>query len=111
MQITRRTLLDGSLLRLQHVIARPPGSRAGDLEQQDCHVLVLPLAGVFTKHDGPRSHVTGTPTHAVFLHAERPYRISFPAGVGDECLTIRYPAGALAPPAASHALLPPELMV
>jgi AraC family transcriptional regulator len=108
MQVTRRTLFEGSL-RLGHVIARPPAAKKQELEIQDCNVLALPLAGVFAKHDGPRRHVVATPNHGVFIEAGKPYRISYPAGIGDECLTIRFPAGAL--PTASHALLPPALML
>jgi AraC family transcriptional regulator len=108
MQVTRRTLFEGSL-RLGHVSARPPASKKQELECQDCNVLALPLAGVFAKHDGPRRHVVATPNHGVFIEAGKPYRISYPAGIGDECLTIRFPHGAL--PTASHALLPPAVMM
>jgi AraC-like DNA-binding protein len=111
MQITRRTLFDGELLRLGHVAARPPASRRQDLERQDCNVLVLPLAGVFAKHDAPRRHVIATPNHAVLIEAEKSYRISYPGGIGDECLTMRFPAAALPAAAESHALLPPALML
>lgn len=111
MQITRRTLLEGRLLRLQHIVVRPSSSGTQDLQRQDCNVLVLPLAGVFTKHDGPRAQVTGTPAHAVFIQADKPYRLSLPGGLGDESLSIRYPAEVLPAPAASHRLLSPELML
>jgi AraC-like DNA-binding protein len=110
MHITRRTLFDG-LLRLGHVVARPPVSERQDLECQDCNVLVLPLAGVFSKHDSPRQHVIATPNHGVFIEAGKPYRISYPAGIGDECLTIRFPVAALPTAAESHALLPPAVML
>jgi len=93
------------------VVARPPAARSQDLERQDCNVLVLPLAGVFARHDGPRQHVIATPNHGVFIEAGKPYRISYPAGIGDECLTIWFPAAALPAAAASHALLPPALML
>jgi len=48
------------------------------------------LAGVFARHDTPRNYVIGTPNHSVFLAAGRPYRISYPAALGDECLTLRF---------------------
>jgi AraC family transcriptional regulator len=111
MQIIRRTLFESDLMRLGHVVARPPASRSQPLEHQDCNVLVLPLAGLFAKHDGPRRQVIGTPNHGVFIEAGKPYRITYPAGLGDECLTIRFPTAALPVAAQSHALLPPALML
>lgn len=111
MQIIRRTLFESDLMRLGHVVARPPASRRQDLECQDCNVLGLPLAGLFAKHDSPRRHVIVTPNHGVFIEAGKPYRIAYPAGLGDECLTIRFPPAALPVAAQSHALLPPALML
>jgi AraC-like DNA-binding protein len=110
-QVTRRALFDGDLLRLGHVVARPPASDRQDLECQDCNVLVLPLAGVFAKHDSRRRHLIATPSDGVFIEAGKPYRISYPAGIGDECLTIRFPAAALPVSTGSHALLPPAVML
>jgi AraC-like DNA-binding protein len=111
MQITRRTLFEGELLRLGYVAARPPASRRQELERQDCNVLVLPLAGVFAKHDGPRQHAIATPNHAVLIEAEKSYRISYPGAIGDECLTIRFPAAALPAAAEVPILLPPSVML
>jgi hypothetical protein len=51
MQITRRTLLDGEVLRINHVCARPPMQTA-TLDCQSTNLLVLPLTGLFAKHDG-----------------------------------------------------------
>lgn len=107
MQITRRTLLDGTLLRLDHVVVRPSSVQDRELQQQDCNVVVLPLVGVFAKHDGPRTHVVGTPTDAIFVEAGKPYRLSLPEGIGDESLTLRYPEEALRAPTSSRALLSP----
>ncbi len=90
MQIVRRSLFEGELLQIGHVVARPTSPDGGEIEQQTSNVLVMPLAGVFARHDSPRDHVIGTPNHAVFLAAGRPYRISFPATLGDECLTLRF---------------------
>jgi len=109
--ITRRTLFQGELLRIAHVAARPPACGSEPVEAQDCNVLVLPLAGLFAKHDRPGHHVLGTPTQAVFIEAGQPYRITYPGRIGDECLTIRFPATALPPAPAGHALLPPSLML
>lgn len=125
MQIVRRTLFDSELLRVGHVVARPSSSECGEIERQSLNILVLPLAGVFAKHDGPRRHVIATPNHAVFIAAGRPYRISYPAGIGDQCLTLCISSATLArvlPEAmsrndfessafASHVLLPPAVML
>lgn len=114
MQVVRRTLFDGETLRIGHVLARPPVV-PDELERQDANILVFPLAGVFAKHDGPRRRVIGTPNHAVFIAADRPYRITYPGGVGDRCLTLRVSSDSLAefrPIAlASSGLLPPRAML
>src|SRR4030095_3320297 len=34
--------------------------------------------------------VIGTPSHAVFVAADTPYRISFPGGIGDRALILRF---------------------
>jgi AraC family transcriptional regulator len=125
MQIVRRTLFDSDLLRVNHVLARPSSSECGAIECQHFNILVLPLAGVFAKHDGPRRHVIATPNHAVFIAAGSPYRISYPGGIGDEALTLWFSTVALARGLpeimsqnglgssgyASHTLLPPALML
>jgi AraC family transcriptional regulator len=110
MQVTRRTLFDGAV-QIAHVVARPPASKRQELECRDCNVLILPLAGIFAKHDSPRQQVIATPNHGVFIEAGKSYRISYPAGIGDECLSIRYPAAALAAAPRSHTLLPPGVML
>jgi len=59
------------------------------------NVVVFPLRGVFAKHDGPRRRVLGTPSHAVFVAAGQPYRVSYPLALGDYCLTLRFSDAAL----------------
>jgi AraC family transcriptional regulator len=125
MQIARRTLFEGGLLSASHMVARPSSAECGELQCQSENVLVLPLAGVFAKHDAPRRHVVATASHAVFVAAGAPYRISFPAALGDEALLFRFSGAALqraapeavkrdgfdSPDFASHALLPPAAML
>lgn len=125
MQMAQRTLLEGDLLQARHIAVRPSSAQCGEVERQDSNVLVLPLAGVFARHDGPRRHAIATPNHAVLLAAGSPYRISYPGGLGDRCLTLCFSDGALAqmmPHAvgdngfdscafATLALLPPALML
>lgn len=123
--IVRRTLHDGPLLQVGHIVVRPTSSGCGDLETSERNVLALPLAGVFAKHDGPREHAIATPSHAVLISARKPYRLSFPGRIGDHCLALRFDSAALAramPEAmsgdgfdaasfASHALLPPGVLL
>ncbi|HET6335823.1 MAG TPA: hypothetical protein VFG30_21505 [Polyangiales bacterium] len=125
MQIDRRTLFESELVQVAHVRARPAPDRRDEPERQSANVLVLPLAGVFAKHDGPRRQVLATANHAVFIPVATSYRISLPSDVGDACLTLRFSPASLAQlaPAAmsgegfdtaafrAHTLLPAELML
>ena len=125
MEITRRTLFEGGLLRACHMVSRPTSAECGELQSQSENVLVLPLSGVFAMHEAPRRHVVATANHAVFVAAGAPYRLSFPAAIGDEALLFRFSAEALeraapeavrrdgfdSPDFASHALLPPAAML
>jgi AraC-like DNA-binding protein len=63
--------------------------------------VVLPVSGVFSKHDSPTRHVVGTPSHAVFIASNTPYRIGFPGGIGDRALVLKF----------DEALTPEQLMV
>jgi AraC family transcriptional regulator len=94
--IVRSTLFDGTLMRIGHVVARPSSPECSELEQQSSNVLVFPTTGVFAKHDGPRRQVIATSNHAVFISAGSPYRVSFPACIGDQCLTLHFSSAALA---------------
>jgi AraC-like DNA-binding protein len=115
-------LFEGDGLRVAHVHVRPTSSACGEIEVSDFDVLALPLAGVFAKHDGPRRQVVATPDHALFIPAGVPYRLSFPGGIGDRCLVLRWSREALAramPDAFSvdpadgcaHVLLEPAVML
>lgn len=109
----RRTLYESPLVSVGHFLARPDTPGCGPVEQQSVNVLVLPLAGVYAKHDGPRQHVVTTPNHAAFIAAHRPYRLSYPGGIGDEALTLRFSGWDAFDSSthASHALLPPSAML
>jgi AraC family transcriptional regulator len=123
--LVRRTLFVGEWLQIGHIAVRPESSECGEVETSDLNVLALPLAGVFAKHDGPRRHAIATPSHALLISADKPYRLSFPGCIGDRCLALRLTSDALAhvlPEAmagggfdearfANHSLLPPELML
>jgi len=121
-EITRRRLFECDTLQIGWFAARPVSDACGDVERQSLNAVVLPFSGVFSKHDSPGRHVVGTPSHAVFIAADTPYRISFPGGIGDRALTLRFD-DALAPEQldacgrseraalASHGLLPANAMM
>jgi AraC-like DNA-binding protein len=120
MEVTRTTLMDGTSLHIGWFEARPESDACGDVEQQNLNAVVLPLSGVFARHDAPGRQVIGTPSHAVFFTAGAPYRLSFPGAIGDRALTLRF-GEAVAPDhlqrrgggaaMATHGLLPARTMI
>ncbi len=125
MSLSSQTLFDSGSLRIRHLRARPDSDACGDMEEAGVDQLVLPLCGLFARHDGPRCHVIANASHALFFAAGRPYRISYPGAVGDEVLVVEcspgFWAGALegaagvdrvdAPSLAAQALLPPAALM
>jgi AraC family transcriptional regulator len=117
-EITRRTLFESETLQIGLFEARRVPDACGDIERQSLNVMVLPFSGVFSKHDAPGRHVVGTPSHAVLIAADTPYRIGFPGGIGERSLIFRF-GDALAPEqldacrqsASSHGLLPAQAMM
>jgi len=118
--VVRKTLFESAMLQISVVETHPVSEACGDVERQSRNVVVLPFSGVFSKHDGPGRHVVATPSHAVFIAADTPYRIGFPGAVGDRALTLRFdetltperlsPRGC-AEPIASQGLLPANVMM
>jgi AraC family transcriptional regulator len=96
MTITRRSLFESEALQIGLFEARPSSDACGELEWQEANVVALPFRGVFSKHDAPGQSVIGTPSHAVFIAADTPYRLSFPGAIGDRALILRF-GDALAP--------------
>jgi len=94
--ITRRTLYEGRLFDVGHIVCRPTPDLHTNVEYANLNVLALPTAGVFALHHGPRRHVIATPNHAVFISSGLSYRVTFPGCIGDECLTLRLTAEGLA---------------
>ena len=86
MRVTRKSLFEGETLQIGLFEARPTSD---DVEWQKSNVVVLPFSGAFSKHDAPGRHVIGTPSHAVFIASDTPYRISFPGAIGDRALIVR----------------------
>jgi AraC-like DNA-binding protein len=114
--IRRKILLESETLQIGLFESRPSSDACGGLERQSMNAIVLPFAGLFAKHESPGRHVTGTPSHAIYFAPEAPYRISFPGGIGDRAITLRF-ADAVAEEQvgrerlASQGLLPANAMV
>jgi AraC-like DNA-binding protein len=118
--IVRRTLFEGDAFQIGRFEARPRSDACGDVEWQAANAIVLPISGVFSKHDAPGRYLIGTPSHAVLFTAGVPYRIGFPGAIGDRALVLRFGEALahdlLEPNAsrerrASHGLLRPHAMV
>lgn len=90
MEAIRQRLFESGTLQIGLFEMHPVSDACGDVERQDSNVVVLPLSGVFSKHEAPRRYVVGTPCHAVFIAADTPYRLSFPGAIGDRALTLRF---------------------
>src|SRR5262245_38523679 len=90
LHITRKSLFQSASLQIGLFEARGVTDACGDVERQDRNAVVLPLAGVFAKHEAPGRQVIGTPSHAVFVAANTAYRISYPGGIGDRALILRF---------------------
>jgi AraC family transcriptional regulator len=88
--VTRKSLFESQTLEIGLFEARGVSEACGDVERQDRNAVVLPLTGVFAKHDAPGRQVIGTPSHAVFIAADTPYRISYPGAIGDRALVLRF---------------------
>jgi AraC-like DNA-binding protein len=120
MQVRRRTFFQSPLLHIGAFEVQPTTDACGEVEEQDRYVVVLPVAGLFAKHDRPAHQIVGTPSHAVFVGSRTPYRLSFPGMVGDRALILRFDEDLL-PEAldgrrrhhwrGSHGLLPPQAML
>jgi AraC family transcriptional regulator len=92
----RSVLFDNELLRIPHVVSRPESDACGDLACFTADTLVLPVAGMFAKHDGPRRLCVVNSNHGLFIERDRPFRISYPARIGDECISLAFQPSTLA---------------
>ena len=90
MEPIRKTLLAGDALQIGTFWARPLSDACGDVERQSSNAVVLPVSGLFSKHDAPGRYVIGTPSQAVLFTANAPYRIGFPGAIGDRALILRF---------------------
>ena len=90
MDIRRRKLFESETLQIGVFESRPNSDACGEVERQSLNAIVLPLSGLFAKHEAPGRQVTGTPSHAVYFVPDAPYRISFPGAIGDRAITLRF---------------------
>lgn len=117
MDVIRKTLFEGETLRIGTVEYRPDSDACGEVEYQGLNAVVLPFSGLFSKHDGPGRHVVVTPSHAVFIAADTPYRVGFPGAIGDRALALRFDDAVAREQVrpdeafASHGLLPARVMM
>jgi AraC-like DNA-binding protein len=119
MNVTRRALFESETLQIGLFEARDVSEQCGEIEQQSRNVVVLPCSGLFSKYDAPGRHVLGTPSHAVFIAADTPYRLGYPGAIGDRALILRFShavaaddlRGRRGEAPASSGLLPPEAMM
>jgi AraC family transcriptional regulator len=125
MLLALQTLFDSELLTIHHAIARPSSTRYSDIRRATADVVLMPITGLFAKHDSPKQHFIANPNHALFFGAGIPYRVSFPGGIGDECLVLEFSKTVLAnllsetvgvenlysPRLNTHCLLPPATVL
>lgn len=95
MLLAHQTLFDSELLNIRLATARPSASPISDLERARADLLLLPVAGLFAWHDSPGRHVVANANHALLLGHGQSYRVSFPGGIGDDCLVLRFSTPAL----------------
>src|SRR5262252_5382113 len=89
-EVVRKALFTSERLQIGSFQARPTSQACGDVERQTSNAIVLPVSGVFAKHEAPGRYVIGTPSHAVLFAAKAPYRIGFPGAIGDRALVLRF---------------------
>lgn len=121
MALVLRNLFQSELLSIRHGVARPAPEDTEEMECETADLILLPIAGVLAKHDGPKQHVIANANHAIFLGVGQPYRITFPGDIGDEALVLDFSKEALmqilsevagveqlyVPALRPHCLLPP----
>ena len=88
MALLRRTAHRSKILAIHLVHCRPQDHGCGPEECSATHSVAFPLRGVFLKHHSRRERLLADRCHALYFRAGEPYRVSHPAGCGDDCLSI-----------------------
>ncbi|HEY8026665.1 MAG TPA: AraC family transcriptional regulator [Burkholderiaceae bacterium] len=98
MSLVLRELFGSELLTIRHAVARPSLSRGDDVPRGTADLMLLPISGVFAKHESPKrhGHIIANSNHALFFGHGKDYRISFPGHIGDESLVFAFSQSALA---------------
>ena len=123
--MTSRSLFKSELIHLGDVCVQPRTAGFTNPEVMDHNAIAMPLRGVFASHFSRRRVFVTTPNDAVLLGAGVPHHYSFPGGIGDYSLVLRWSPGTLAKiqPGllcrdqfdaalfSSHVSLPPRAMV
>ena len=95
MRLTQQTRFQSELLTIRHAVASPTASPCSELLYGLADLLILPVAGVFAKHDAPKQHFIANANHGLFFVRDQAYRISFPGRIGDEAMVLGFSQAAL----------------
>ncbi|MFI4970352.1 MAG: helix-turn-helix transcriptional regulator [Lysobacterales bacterium] len=90
MSLARHPLHESALLRVCRVCCRPHETACGGVEHSKVNALAFPLNGVFVKHHEGGPEVVAHAGQTLFFDADEAYRVSHPAGGGDECLVFEW---------------------
>jgi AraC family transcriptional regulator len=94
MALSVETAHRSAAVAVHFVHCHPTDHACGPVEHAAANLLVLPLRGVFVKHEARGEQLVADPCHALFFEAGTPYRVSHPVEGGDECLVLE-PSGEL----------------
>ena len=67
MQLVHKTLFASELLTIRHAIARPSSRAGSEVLHGAADLLLLPIAGVFAKHESPQQRFIANANHALFF--------------------------------------------
>ena len=88
MALLRCTAHRSKILAIHLVHCRPRDHGCGPEECAPVDSVAFPLRGVFLKHHSRRERLVADRCLALYFRAGEPYRVSHPAGGGDDCLSI-----------------------
>jgi hypothetical protein len=78
-EIFRRNLFESEILRIGLFEAFPDADVCGEVERRRSNAVVLPLIGVFSKHDARQVRHRHAAPRRFFLHGMRRTGSDFPA--------------------------------
>lgn len=89
MSLHYHVLHESHLVQIGCVCCRPDNTACSELEHARANTVAFPLRGVFVKHHASGPQVVAHIGQAIFFNADEAYRVSHPAGDGDDCLVLR----------------------